>query len=143
MRLAVSKLENNLLRLHSLVGSKIKLASWALSYCTGQLRIPWEHTKRCACFGDRWARVFCGQIGWLSDPLRRVDADRCLGLSQPSVVYSCTHLKLQRGCQKRQRSVPPHREHTTNPTTAQRPRPPQDGARKTMAHTLAHTRPLP
>ena len=24
--------------------------------------------------GDRWARVLCGQIGWLSDPLRRVHA---------------------------------------------------------------------
>ena len=28
--------------------------------------------------GDRWARVLCGQIGWLSEPLDRVDAD-CSG----------------------------------------------------------------
>ena len=35
--------------------------------------------------GDRWARVLCGQIGWLSEPLHRIDAD-CSG---------CTNLKMQ------------------------------------------------
>ena len=35
--------------------------------------------------GDRWARVFGGQIGWLWDPLRRVHAD-CSG---------STNLKMQ------------------------------------------------
>ena len=34
--------------------------------------------------GDRWARVLGGQIGWLSEPLDRVDAG-CFG---------CTNLKM-------------------------------------------------
>ena len=37
----------------------------------------------------------------------------------------------------------PHRKHTTKPTSALRPRPPRDGARKTTSHALAHARPLP
>ena len=47
--------------------------------------------------GDRWARVLGGQIGGLSEPLHLVDADCCLGLSQPSVVLSCTKLKNKCG----------------------------------------------
>ena len=80
--------------------------------------------------GDRWARVLGGQIGWLSEFLHRVDAD-CFG---------CTNLKM--GLPEKQEKFPPHRLHTMKPTSAQRPRPPRDGARKTTSHALAHNRPL-
>ena len=80
--------------------------------------------------GDKWARVLCGKIGWLSDPLHRVEAD-CSG---------CTSLKMWL---PEQEKIPPHRKHTTKPTSAQRPRPPRDSARRDASHALAHTLPLP
>ena len=67
------------LRLHSLVGSKIRLASWlgCVIYFTDRLMTPYFSggcTVNGTPGGDRWARVLRGQIGWLSDPLRRVHA---------------------------------------------------------------------
>ena len=65
-----------------------RLTSYAVSYFTDQLRTPYfsgGSTINGTSGGDRWARVLGGQIGWLSDPLRRVDAD-CSG---------CTNLKMQ------------------------------------------------
>ena len=48
-----------------------------MSYCTDQLLTPhfsgWS-TLNGTPGGDMWARVFGGQIGWPSDPLRRVHA---------------------------------------------------------------------
>ena len=108
-----------------------------LSYHTDQPMTPFSKyfsggsTLNGTPGGDRWARVPCGQIGWLSEPLHGVDAD-CSG---------CTNLKMW--LPEEQEKSPPHRKHTTKPTTAQRPRPPRDGARKTTSHALAHTRPLP
>ena len=76
MRLALWKIEQNMLRLHSLVGSKIRLALREL-LCTDQLlttNFSGGSTLNGTLGGDRWARVLGGQIGWLSDPLRRVHA---------------------------------------------------------------------
>ena len=61
------------------MGSKIRLACWlgCVIYFTEQLMTPYfsgGSTLNGTPGGDRWARVLCGQIGWLSDPLRRVHA---------------------------------------------------------------------
>ena len=82
-RLALSKLERNLLRLHSWV----RRSDWAVGCCTDQLLTPnfsGESKLNGTPNGDRRARVLCGQIGWLSEPLHRVDVD-CSG---------CTNLKM-------------------------------------------------
>ena len=112
--------------------------AWAVLSCyTDQLMTPCPmyfsggSTLNGTPGGDRWARVICGQIDWLSESLHRVDAD-CSG---------CTHLKLW--LPEEQEKISPHRKHTMKPTSAQRPRPPRDGARKLTSHALAHTRPLP
>jgi len=100
--------------------SRIRLAAWAVSYFTDQLMTP--------CFsggstingtpgGDRWARVLGGQIGWLTEPLHRVDAD-CSGP---------TNLKVQT-----RKKNPPHPKHTAESTAARRPRSPRDGARRNI-----------
>ena len=80
--------------------------------------------------GDRWARVPGGQIGYLSEPLHRLDAE-CSG---------STSLKMQTHGKHEKISSPI--KHTTKSTSAQRPRPPRDGARQTTTHALAHARPL-
>ena len=75
--MALSKLEKNLLRLRSWS----RRSDWAASYCTDQLltlTFSGGSTVNGTPGGDRWARVLCGQIGWLSEPLHRVDAD-CSG----------------------------------------------------------------
>ena len=67
--------------------SKIRLGAWAVSYFTDQLMTPYfsgGSTINGALGGDRWARVLGGQIGWLSEPLHRVDAD-CSGSLAASV----------------------------------------------------------
>ena len=79
MRLALSKLEKNVLRLHSLVGSEIRLVSWlgCVIYFTDQLMTPYFSggcTLNGTPGGDRWGRVLCEEIGWLSEPLHRFDA---------------------------------------------------------------------
>ena len=76
-RLVVSKLEKNLFRLHSWG----RRSDWAVSYCTDQLLTPNSSGGSIlngTHGGDRWARVLCGQIDWLSHPLHLVDAD-CSG----------------------------------------------------------------
>ena len=88
-----------------------------LSYYTAQLMTPCSKyfssgsTPNGTPGGDRWARVLCGQIGWLSEPLHRVDAD-CSG---------CTNLKMQTyGKNAGKKSAPPktHRESHSSPATA-------------------------
>ena len=52
-------------------------AAWPVSFFTDQLMTPYfsgGSTLNGTPGGDRWARVLGGQIGWLSDPLRRVHA---------------------------------------------------------------------
>ena len=105
------------------MGSKIKLASWlgCVIYFTDQLLTPnfsGASTLNGTPGGDKWARVLGGQIVWLSEPLHRFDAD-CSG--SPNLKMQ-THGKHE--------IIPPHRKHTTKPTSAQRPRPPRDGARQ-------------
>ena len=135
-RLALSKLKKILLRLHSWGQlSDWLLLDWAVSYyCTDQLLTPYfsgASTQNGTPSGDRWARVIGGQIGWQSEPLHRFDTN-CSG---------STDLKMQ--THGKHDTIPPHRKHTTKPTSAQRPRPPRDGARKNTCHALVHTRPLP
>ena len=113
--------------------------AWAvLSYYTDQLMTSCSKyfsggsTLNGTPGGDRWARVLCGQIGWLSEPLHRVDAD-CSG---------STNLKMQTHG-KNTKKNPPHPKHTTKATAARRPRPTRDGMRGNTSHPLAHTIPLP
>ena len=96
--------------------------AWAvLSYYTHQLMTPCSNyfsgrsTLNGTPGGNRWARVLCRKIGWLSEPLHRVDAD-CSG---------CTNLEMQ--THGKHEKIPLHRKHTTKPTSARRPRPPRDG----------------
>ena len=104
------KLEKNLFSLHSWG----RRSDWAVSYCTDQLLTPNSSggsTLNGTPGGDRWARVLCGQIDWLSDPLHLVDAD-CSG---------CTNLKMQtHGINKGKKSAPPktHHEIHSSPATA-------------------------
>ena len=64
---------------------------------------------------DGWARVLGGQIGRLPEPLHLVDADCCLGLSQPAVVYSCTSLKNNCGYLKNKKKSRPTENTPRNP----------------------------
>ena len=112
----------------------IRLAAWAVSYCTDQLMTPYfsgGSTINGTPGGYRWARVLGGQISWLSVPLHRVDLD-CSG---------STNLKMQ--TPGKHEKIPPHPKHTTKSTAARRPRPPRDGARRNTSRVLAHIRPLP
>ena len=132
-RMALSKLGKIMLERTR----RIRQAWAVLSYYTDQLMTPCSKyfsggsTLNGTPGGDRWARVLCGQIGWLSEPLHRVDAE-CSG---------CTNLKMW--LPERHEKIPPHWKHTTKPTSAQRTRPPREDARKTTSHALAYTRPLP
>ena len=97
------------------------------SCCTDQLLLPCfsgANTLNGTPSGDGWARVLVGQIGWVSEPLHRFDAD-CSGSTNFKMQ---THGKLEK--------ISPHRKHTTTPTSAQRPRPPRDGAQKPTSHAL-------
>ena len=71
--------------------------------------------------GDRWAQGLGGQIRWLSDPLRRVDAD-CSG---------CTNLETQT-CGKREKKRPT--EHAPR-------KPQQSGDRDHLDTACDYTRP--
>ena len=130
--MALSKLGKSMLENTRRIGQ-----AWAvLNYYTDQLMTPCSYfsggsTLNGTPAGDRWARVLCGHIVWLSEPLHRVDTDGS----------GCMKLKMQ--THGKQEKIPPHRKHTTKPTSARRPRPPRDGAQKNMSHALAHTRPLP
>ena len=92
--------------------------AWAvLSYYTDQLMTPCSKyfsggsTLNGTPGGDRWARVLGGQIGWLSEPLHRVDAD-CSG---------CTNLKMQthgKSTEKKSTLPETHHESRSSPATA-------------------------
>ena len=71
--------------------------------------------------GDRWARVLGGEIGWLSDPLRRVHA----GCSETG---STNEFENANSWKAREENSP-HPKHTTKFTAARRPRPTRDGVR--------------
>ena len=134
-RIALSELGKTMLERTTRIGR-----AWALlSYYTDQLTTPCAKYFSCGSTlngthgGDRWARVHRGQIGWLSEPLHRVDAD-CSGCS--------TNLKVQTHGKNKMKN-PPHPKHTTKATAARRPPPPRAGARRPTSHTFARTRPLP
>ena len=109
MRLALSKLEKNLLRLHSLVESKIRLGSWlgCVSYFVDQLTDDTPYFSGASTIngtpgGDRWVRVLGGRIDWLSEHLQRFDADGS----------AATSLKMQ--THGKHEKIPPHRNYTRN-----------------------------
>ena len=110
---------------------------WAVIYFTDQLPTPCSKyfsgvsTLNGTPGGDRWACVLGGQIGSLSEPLHRFEAD-CSGSRKLKMQTTGKHDK-----------IPPRGKHTTKLTSAQRPRPPRDGARKHTSHALAHTRSTP
>ena len=66
--------------------------------------------------GDRWARVLGGQIGWLSDPRRRVHA----GCSETGSTNEFENANSWKAPKKKS----PHPKHTTKFTAARRSRPP-------------------
>ena len=89
--------------------------AWALlSYYTDQLTTPCAKYFSCGSTlngthgGDRWARVHRGQIGWLSEPLHRVDAD-CSG---------CTNLKSNLMEKHAKKSAPPKTHHESHSSSA-------------------------
>ena len=99
--------------------------AWAvLSYYTDQLMTPCSKyfsggsTLIGTPGGDRWARVLCGKIGWLSDPLRRVHA----GCSETG---STNEFENANSWKARKKS--PHPKHTMESTAARRPRATRDG----------------
>ena len=121
-RMALSKLGKFMLERTRRIGQ-----AWAVLSCytrTDQLMTPCSKyfsggsTLNGTSGGDRWARVLCGQNGWLSEPLHRGDAD-CSG---------CTNLKTQTHGKTRNKT-PPHPKHTTKSTAARRPRATRDGMR--------------
>ena len=112
-RLALTKLETNLLRLHSWGQKSDWLLGWAVSYFTDQLLTPYvsgASTLNGTPVGDRWARVLGGQIGWLSEPLHRFDSD-CSGSSNLKLETHGKHEKIL-----------PHRNHTCLLYTSPSPR---------------------
>ena len=86
--------------------------AWAVIYFTDQPLTPCSKylsgasTLNGTPGGDRWARVLGGQIGWLSEPLHRFEAD-CSGSRNLEMQ---THGKHEKN--------PPHGKHITKPTSA-------------------------
>ena len=94
----------------------------AVNYCTDQLLTPnfsGGSTLNGTPGGDRWARVLGGQIGWLSDPLRRVHA----GCSETGSTNEFENANSWKAREKNSS----YGKHTAKPTSAQRPQPPRDG----------------
>ena len=126
-------LKKNWLKLHSLVGWKIRLASLlgCVSYFADQLTDDTPYFSGASTInstpdGDRWARVLGGRIGWLSEPLHLVDADCCQGLS--AIGRALVHENWKKmWLPQKQEKIPPHRKYTTKATAARRLRPPRDG----------------
>ena len=105
-----------------------------MSYCTDQLLTPnfsGGITLNGAPVGDRWARVLGGQIGWLSDPFRRVH----VGCSE---IRSTNEFEIANSWKARTK-ISPHPKHTTKITAAQRPRLTRDGARRNTFHVGPHS----
>ena len=120
-RMGLSKLEKIMFERTRRIGQ-----AWTvLSYYTDQLMTPCSKyilggsTLNGIPGGDRWARVLCGQIGWLSDHLRRVH----VGCSE---IGSTNEFENANSWKERKKSSP-HPKHTTESTAARRPRPPRDG----------------
>ena len=84
---------------------------WAVIYFTDQLLTPCS--KYCSGVstlngtpgGNRWARILGGQIGWLSEPLHRFEAD-------------CWVEEFENANSWKAQKIPPHGKHTTKPTSA-------------------------
>ena len=112
--------------------------AWAVSFFTDQVMTPYfsgASTLTGTPGGDRWARVLGGQIGRLSDPLRRVHA----GCSETGSTNEFENANSS----KARKTISPHPKHTTKFTAARRPRPTRDDARRNTFHALAHNHPLP
>ena len=112
-RMALSKLGKLMLERTRKIGQ-----AWVvLSYYTDQLMTQCSNSGRITLNGtpggDRWARVLCGLLGWLSEPLHRAGAD-CSGYTN---LKMHTHGKITE-------KKPPHPKHTTEAAAARRPRPP-------------------
>ena len=106
----------------------------AVSYCTDQLLTPnfsGGSTLNGTPGGNRWVRVLCGQIGWLSDHLRRVHA----GCSETGSTNDLENANSWKAREKKS----PHPKHTTKFTAARPPRPTRDAAGRNTFHALAHT----
>ena len=84
--------------------------AWAVIYFTNQLLTPCSNyfsgasTLNGTPGGDRWARVLGGQIGWLSEPLHRFEAD----------WSGYRNLKMRTDGKPKKKS--PRGKHTTKPT---------------------------
>ena len=84
--------------------------AWAVICFTDQLLTPCSKcfsgasTLNGAPGGDRWARVLGGQIGWLSEPLHRFEAD----------WSGYRNLKMRTDGKPKKKS--PRGKHTTKPT---------------------------
>ena len=92
-----------------------------MTYCIDQLLTPnFSGVSKLngTPSGDRWARVLGGEIGWLSDPLRRVHA----GFSETG---STNEFENANSWKARKKS--PHPKHTMESTAARRPRATRDG----------------
>ena len=132
LRMALSKVGKNMLERTRRIGQ-----AWVVIYFTDQLLTPCSKyfsgasTLNGTAGWDRWARVIGGQIGWLSEPLHRFEAD-CSGSRKFKMQ---THGKHEK--------IPPHGKHTTKSTSAQRPRPPRDRPPRNAPRTFAHICPLP
>ena len=88
-----------------------------MNYCTDQLLTPnfsGGSALNGTPGGDRWARVFCGQIGWLSDPLRRVHA----GCSETGSTNEFENTNSWKARNKKSAPPKPHHEIHSRPATA-------------------------
>ena len=95
----------------------IRLISYAVSCSTDQLMTPYfsgGSTPNGTLGGDRWARVLCGQIGWLSDPLRRVHA----GCSKTGSTNEFENANSWKAREKKIAPPKTHHEIRSRPATA-------------------------
>ena len=135
MRLALSKLEKNLLRLHSLVGSKIRLAGRELLYV---LNNCWRLISQ---LGAHYTVRLVG-IGGREFSVGRLAGYRIL-FAESALAALRLGQRMNFKMQTNGKHGKPHPKYTTKFTAARRPRPARDGARRNTFHALAHTRPLP
>ena len=110
LRMALSKVGKNMLERTRRIGQ-----AWVVIYFTDQLLTPCSKyfsgasTLNGTPGGDRWARVLGGQIGWLSEPRHRFEAD-ALGLRM--------NLKMQTQSTKKSASPTTHHKSHSSPATA-------------------------
>ena len=95
--------------------------AWTVSYCTDQQMMPYfsgGSTINGTPSGDRWARVLGGQIGWLSSPLHRVDADGSLAAG--GRVHVRARIWKCKLTENTKQSAPPKTQHEihSSPATA-------------------------